>query len=1570
MKRKASKFIAGLSVFSLLIGTLPISTLAASDITGHWAEKYMTQLVNENVLSGYEDGSFLPNKEITRAEFVTMINKTFGYSEQGNKMFTDVKSSDWFSNEIQKAVKEGYITGYEDGSVKPDKPITREEAAATIWRVSRLTKGSSDALGKFKDADSIQSYAKDAVASLLAGEVINGYPNGTFGPADSITRGEAAAMLSRFADAIYSKADTTYTGEKRKTYGNVLVTKPGIILKDMNVEGNLYITPGVGEGNISLEGVNVKGVTYVSGGGSNSFHIVNSNLAMMVTEKKNEIPVRVVLQGNSSIEHTKLGSSTKLEATELAADAKGFQEVEIINTLDKNLETILSGNFPKVSISADANVQLLSGTIGTVETANNITISIKTTLGASINRIKTAGSILINDQLVEANKEVAVSDKGTITAINVATPAVPTGGSSSGTTSKITVDPNGFSSNMRTADTFSFTLNSSTPVLTTDEGRVPSYISIHDGTANIDLSGAKMSVLDGTGAVTYVITNLPALDSNKSYSLSINQTNIDVTARNFQPKSSANTDIKSLNNGIHISSIDTEANSVYMVPLYKVEHLLAEISSSDSSMQTYEVVNSTGVKKALSNDIAEGDKLIVKAENGTAREYDVQISTLKANLAQYTTGQTQDIVLEYSINKANPNRQYLYGTLVFTLPDGITASPTDSFDLIGRGYADLNDGAIATTKNYNQSGRNWITHVGNNADLRTKVEITNGGKTVAIKDTDFSNYNGVDLTLVLKNKTIPNTGGVFTATFTGSGYPTKAATATENYTETGTTKFNVSTTAGDLVRKAEEVSYTTPTTVVLESRSSRDGAYVYASLDKGLSWVNTGVTTSAHKATVTNLLPDTSYCFKLMGSVASNAVSYYTGLYDVTHFGAVADATITGTTNGQNIYSGTDNTVAINAAIVAASRNGGGTVYFKGSSNFGTGTLHLRSNVHLYMDENTQLIVLPKIDPVESPLNLPFKNGQDDGHSYWQDSLMWGIRVENIKILGNSAKIYGNMNLNTGMPNAAGIGTKSISFKLSKNIVIGGTDENHLLTFEQGGWFSILTTGCDDIRVQNMLMPNSTSGRQRDTFNFMQNNNATAYNVTTLKSSNDVAKLGSDFSLGFVRHVSNIRVEKMFAGDIGGGSVFVYGSETVGDMENIVATDLTLTTNAAKTGVAIWVNDGANVRNVSISKVNLANTSGGIAFGVSPRYEGQVNGVAARLPNEIRRPGSISDVTVDGAVLSKNAGSDGGYPIVIQGYKRFAGKTTSPEVDLGTVGGITYGAVYPVKNITLKNLQLTSSYVNAKSPVTDLSATFKVINEANNSGNYRTSTYSGANSFPAYGILMKYVDNVTVQDSKINHDNAVKYDRSAIVIDNGTNVKLSNLDILMGGLSGSAIQVRGNSSYQLDGIQTRTFNSNYATQPLVPMTTVTGSTYSGSTNFDSSVQANLIQSHVFPILLPSSVVNAAALPEAALDLAYTNTVVTVTGGQLVVPASATVKVVLAGIISLKPLKEVSIVDSGGTAVASTAQIVSGYKLKVVALDGLTSYISLTVSQGVAIEVYGQESPSAALRLRALRGKIP
>jgi hypothetical protein len=99
-----------------------------SDIQGHWAQSQIQTLVSKGVLSGYPDGTFKPDNAVTRAEFATMTNKAFGFATAGSANFSDVKAGDWFASEVGKAQSAGYIAGYPDGTFKPGNQVTREES--------------------------------------------------------------------------------------------------------------------------------------------------------------------------------------------------------------------------------------------------------------------------------------------------------------------------------------------------------------------------------------------------------------------------------------------------------------------------------------------------------------------------------------------------------------------------------------------------------------------------------------------------------------------------------------------------------------------------------------------------------------------------------------------------------------------------------------------------------------------------------------------------------------------------------------------------------------------------------------------------------------------------------------------------------------------------------------------------------------------------------------------------------------------------------------------------------------------------------------------------------------------------------------------------------------------------------------------------------------------------------------------------------------------------------------------------------------------------------------------------
>lgn len=167
------------------------------DTKGHWAKDAIDKFVAKGFVGGYDDNTFRPNNDITRAEFVRIVNKVFGLTDLGsedNINFSDVSSSAWYYTDLRIGVNAGYINGYNDNTFRPNGKITREEAAAIVANITKL-KG--DGVLNFADNDSIAPWAKISVDALSDNNIMGGYADNTFKPKNSITRAEAVATLSR-----------------------------------------------------------------------------------------------------------------------------------------------------------------------------------------------------------------------------------------------------------------------------------------------------------------------------------------------------------------------------------------------------------------------------------------------------------------------------------------------------------------------------------------------------------------------------------------------------------------------------------------------------------------------------------------------------------------------------------------------------------------------------------------------------------------------------------------------------------------------------------------------------------------------------------------------------------------------------------------------------------------------------------------------------------------------------------------------------------------------------------------------------------------------------------------------------------------------------------------------------------------------------------------------------------------------------------------------------------------------------------------------------------------------------
>jgi predicted phosphodiesterase len=217
------KILLMLMTFVLLItsANLPVSAATENfdDVKGHWAEKNINWSQERDLVKGYPDGEFKPEGKITKAEFITIINNFMKAEEGRDFKFKDVKKSDWYYEEVRKAVN--YYLKDED-YFRGDDYIDRDEASKLIAAVYGLKEVE---LNDFNDRDEIIN--KGAVASLADKKVLNGYPDGSFKPKNPITRAEASKIFNVAYDNIGEPSTSTALNpnkeEKTETKSNTSV---------------------------------------------------------------------------------------------------------------------------------------------------------------------------------------------------------------------------------------------------------------------------------------------------------------------------------------------------------------------------------------------------------------------------------------------------------------------------------------------------------------------------------------------------------------------------------------------------------------------------------------------------------------------------------------------------------------------------------------------------------------------------------------------------------------------------------------------------------------------------------------------------------------------------------------------------------------------------------------------------------------------------------------------------------------------------------------------------------------------------------------------------------------------------------------------------------------------------------------------------------------------------------------------------------------------------------------------------------------------------------------------------
>ncbi len=171
------------------------TVIVLSDISGHWAEDYIIQLVTDGVVEGYDDNTFLPDNPVNRAEFLKMVLGALSFEipdSISSSAFSDVPTDAWYAPYTQTAYEERIAEGYDDGTFGSSSYINRAEAVKILLEAAG-TDVTSDLLD-FPDIDS-DAWYYDYVSTAYNLGIISGYNDGTFGPGDNMTRAQVCKVL-------------------------------------------------------------------------------------------------------------------------------------------------------------------------------------------------------------------------------------------------------------------------------------------------------------------------------------------------------------------------------------------------------------------------------------------------------------------------------------------------------------------------------------------------------------------------------------------------------------------------------------------------------------------------------------------------------------------------------------------------------------------------------------------------------------------------------------------------------------------------------------------------------------------------------------------------------------------------------------------------------------------------------------------------------------------------------------------------------------------------------------------------------------------------------------------------------------------------------------------------------------------------------------------------------------------------------------------------------------------------------------------------------------------------------
>lgn len=531
--------------------------------------------------------------------------------------------------------------------------------------------------------------------------------------------------------------------------------------------------------------------------------------------------------------------------------------------------------------------------------------------------------------------------------------------------------------------------------------------------------------------------------------------------------------------------------------------------------------------------------------------------------------------------------------------------------------------------------------------------------------------------------------------------------------------------------------------------------------------------------------------------VTTGAAQKIPDVYDVRAYGATGD--------GKAL-----DTAAINEAIEAASAAGGGTVRFPAGT-YLSFSIRLKSNITLYLDQGATILAA---DPKEAKgsYDIPEPNEwdmyQDFGHSHWQNSLIWGIGLENVSILGPGlingkgltrrgpgprrprqagdtpttlgggqpgARIQSPVGENDNPAVMNGLGNKAIALKLSRGVTIRD------ISILNGGHFALLATGVDNLTIDNVKVDTN-----RDAFDIDACRNVRISNASVNSPNDDAIVLKSSYALGFARPTENVTITNCLVSGYDIGSLLdgtykrnvkeapdrdgptgriKFGTESNGGFKNITISNIVFDHCR---GLALETVDGGLLEDVTISNITMRDVVNSPIF---LRLGSRMRGPAGTPVGGLRRI-QISNVVVYNA--------DPRYASIISGIPG-----------------------HNIEDVRLSNIRIFYQGGGTKEQA--------AISPPEKEANYPEPSMFGI--LPAYGFFIRHVKGIELNNVEVSY--AKEELRPAFVLNNVSGADFSHVKaqraansfafVLQNVSDFSAYQCKGVPDMQLERVEQKKF---------------------------------------------------------------------------------------------------------------------------------------------------------------------